>query len=120
MQRDYVEFLAGKLILKEKFSGAFNVRRDKNGGSDGLAISQDTDKGFWKVGLFKRGKIAMLQNRRRKESISLRHGMSFLPISMPITSIALLRLWDMACSFVFGAPCQIRHWRGRSTAGPSH
>jgi hypothetical protein len=21
---------------------------------------------------------------------------------------------------VFGAPCQIRHWRGRSTAGPSH
>jgi hypothetical protein len=21
---------------------------------------------------------------------------------------------------VFGAPCQIRHWRGRSTAGPFH
>jgi hypothetical protein len=29
MQRDYVEFLAGKLILQEKFSGAFKVRRDK-------------------------------------------------------------------------------------------
>jgi hypothetical protein len=26
----------------------------------------------------------------------------------------------MACFFVFGAPCQIRRWRGRSTAGPSH
>jgi hypothetical protein len=37
-------------------------------------------------------------------------------LSMPITGIALLRVWDMACSFVFGAPCQIRHWRGRSTA----
>src|SRR5262249_8385995 len=30
---------------------------------------------------------------------------------------ALLRFWDMACSFVFAAPCQIRRWRGRSTAG---
>src|SRR6516162_1166465 len=43
----------------------------------------------------------------------------FLPISMPITAIALLRLWDMACSFVFGAPCQIRHWRGAGTR-PDH
>src|SRR6516162_9671405 len=43
----------------------------------------------------------------------------FLPISMPITAIALLRLWDMACSFVFGAPCQIRHWRGAG-ARPDH
>ena len=33
---------------------------------------------------------------------------------------ALLRFWDMACSFVFEAPCQILHWRGRSTAGPFH
>src|SRR5215813_11019665 len=41
----------------------------------------------------------------------------FLPISMPITATALLRFWDMACSFVFAAPCQIRRWRGRSTAG---
>jgi hypothetical protein len=30
----------------------------------------------------------------------------FLPISMPITAILLLSVWDMACSFVFGAPCQ--------------
>jgi hypothetical protein len=28
-----------------------------------------------------------------------------LPISMPITAILLLGVWDMACSFVFGAPC---------------
>jgi hypothetical protein len=27
---------------------------------------------------------------------------------------------DMACSFVFGAPCQVRRWRGRSTAGTIH
>src|SRR5215468_5392315 len=26
----------------------------------------------------------------------------FLPISMPITAISLLSLWDMACSFVWG------------------
>src|SRR5215472_6085799 len=32
---------------------------------------------------------------------------------MPITATALLRFWDMACS----SPCQIRRWRGRSTAG---
>src|SRR5256885_13575540 len=30
----------------------------------------------------------------------------FLPISMPITAILLLSFSDMACSFVFGAPCQ--------------
>jgi hypothetical protein len=35
-----------------------------------------------------------------------------------ITATALLRFWDMACSFVFRAPCQIRHWRGR--ARPDH
>ncbi len=39
---------------------------------------------------------------------------------MPITAIALLRLWDMGVLRVFGAPCQIRYWRDRSTAGPSH
>jgi hypothetical protein len=30
-----------------------------------------------------------------------------LPISMPITAISLLRFSDMACSFFFGAPCQL-------------
>src|SRR5262245_66208913 len=44
----------------------------------------------------------------------------FLPISIPITVIVLLRLWDIGVLLVFGAPCQIRGWRGRSTAGPSH
>src|SRR6516165_3276110 len=37
----------------------------------------------------------------------------FLPISMPITATALLRFWDMACSFVFEAPCQIRPLAGQ-------
>jgi len=73
MQRDYVEFLAGKANLDGKFSGTFNVRRDKKDGSDGLAIIQDTDKGYWEVGLFMtaRGaqRIAMLQTIRRKDSI---------------------------------------------------
>src|SRR5205814_8856548 len=31
----------------------------------------------------------------------------FLPISMPITAILLLSFSDMACSFVFDAPCQL-------------
>jgi hypothetical protein len=44
----------------------------------------------------------------------------FLPISIQITVSVLLRLWDMGVLLVFGAPCQIRRWRGRSTAGPSH
>jgi hypothetical protein len=68
-QRDYVEFLAGKADPEGKFSGAFNVRRDRKDGSDGLAISQDNEKGFWEVGLFKRGKIALLTTTRRKDSI---------------------------------------------------
>ena len=37
----------------------------------------------------------------------------FLPISMPITATALLRLWDMACSLIFGDSCQIRRWAGQ-------
>jgi hypothetical protein len=37
----------------------------------------------------------------------------FLPISMPITAILLLSFWDMACSFVFGAPCQFGLLAGR-------
>jgi hypothetical protein len=37
----------------------------------------------------------------------------FLPISMPITAISLLSFWDMACSFVFAAPCQLCLLEGR-------
>jgi hypothetical protein len=37
----------------------------------------------------------------------------FLPISMPITAISLLNFSDMACSFVFGAPCQLCLLEGR-------
>src|SRR6516162_9232247 len=36
----------------------------------------------------------------------------FLPISMPITAISLLSFSDMACSFVFSAPCQLRLLQG--------
>src|ERR1700692_3547306 len=37
----------------------------------------------------------------------------FLPISMPITAIAVLAVSDMACSLVFGAPCQLRLLAGQ-------
>jgi len=37
----------------------------------------------------------------------------FLPISMPITAISLLNFSDMACSFVFDAPCQLCLLEGR-------
>src|SRR2546421_7252526 len=37
----------------------------------------------------------------------------FLPISMPITAISLLNFSDMACSFVFDAPCQLCLLKGR-------
>ena len=86
-QRDYVEFLVSKADPEGKskadpegkFPGAFSVRRDKKDGSDGLAVIQDTDKGYWEVGLFKTGRsltpndkpqpIALLNTIRRKESI---------------------------------------------------
>jgi hypothetical protein len=32
---------------------------------------------------------------------------------MPITAIAVLAVSDMACSLVFGAPCQIRLLAGQ-------
>src|SRR5262249_9565939 len=42
----------------------------------------------------------------------------FLPISIPITSILLLSIWDMACSFVFGG---LPVWlAGRAGARPDH
>src|SRR5262245_44647632 len=37
----------------------------------------------------------------------------FLPISMPITATSLLNFSDMACSFVFSAPCQLCLLEGR-------
>ena len=35
---------------------------------------------------------------------------------MPITAISLLSFWDMACSFVFDAPCQATY----ALAGREH
>src|SRR5580704_6471289 len=43
----------------------------------------------------------------------------FLPISMPITATLLSSFWDMACSFVFGAPLPV--WLSdRAGARPDH
>ncbi len=45
----------------------------------------------------------------------------FLPISMPITEIAALSVWDMACSLALAPPSQhLTLVGGRSTAGPFH
>src|SRR6266481_2346742 len=44
----------------------------------------------------------------------------FLPISMPITTIAVLGVSDMACSLSLAPLASFAGWRGRSTAGPSH
>ena len=52
MQRDYVEFLAGKANVDGKLPGTFSGRRDRKDGTDGLAFSQEGEKGFWEVGLF--------------------------------------------------------------------
>jgi hypothetical protein len=41
-------------------------------------------------------------------------------IELGKTDLLQHRPWDMGVLLVFGAPCQIRGWRGRSTAGPSH
>jgi hypothetical protein len=43
----------------------------------------------------------------------------FLPISIPITAILLSRVWDMACSFVFGAPSPAS-FAGGEGARPDH
>src|SRR3954467_11151441 len=44
----------------------------------------------------------------------------FLPISMPITAIAVLGVLDMACSLSLAPLASFACWRGRSTAGPPH
>jgi hypothetical protein len=43
----------------------------------------------------------------------------FLPISMPITEIAVCAVAGMACSLSW-RPWPAYRWRGRSTAGPFH
>src|ERR1700730_12931125 len=49
MQRDYVEFLAGKANADGKLPGTFSGRRDRKDGTDGLAFSEESEKGFWEV-----------------------------------------------------------------------
>ena len=45
----------------------------------------------------------------------------FLPISMPITAILLLGVWGSAMLLLSSVPrASFDHWRGWSTAGPSH
>ena len=76
MQRDYVEFLAGKANDDGKFPDAFSGRRDRKDGNDGLAFSQQTEKGYWEVGLFVKKEasnvsVLTLQTiRRRDRSVS--------------------------------------------------
>jgi hypothetical protein len=74
IQRDYVEFLAGKANVDGKLPGAFSGRRDRKDGTDGLAFSQEGEKGFWEVGLFMKPeskdlKFALLQTTRRRDSV---------------------------------------------------
>ena len=69
MQRDYVDFLSGKANVDGKLPGTFAGRRDRRDGNDGLAFSQDGEKGFWEVGLFKKDGFAVLQTTRRRESV---------------------------------------------------
>jgi hypothetical protein len=74
VQRDYVEFLTGRANVDGKLPGTFSGRRDRKDGDDGLAFSQEGDKGYWEVGLFKkvvsRDKVlAVLQTIRRRDSV---------------------------------------------------
>jgi hypothetical protein len=43
-----------------------------------------------------------------------------MPISMPITVIAVLSFSDMACSLSLVPLASVTCWRGGSTAGPFH
>jgi hypothetical protein len=74
VQRDHVEFLAGKANVDGKLPGTFSGRRDRKDGNDGLAFSQEGEKGFWEVGLFKKiippnQSFALLQTTRRRDSV---------------------------------------------------
>jgi hypothetical protein len=70
LHRDHIEFLAGKANADGKLPGNFSVRRDKKDGSDGTAVSHDSDKGFWEVGLFTtKQNFMLLQTVRRRESV---------------------------------------------------
>ena len=69
-----MEFLAGKANVDGKLPGAFSGRRDRKDGTDGLAFSQEGEKGFWEVGLFMKPeskdlKFALLQTTRRRDSV---------------------------------------------------
>ena len=73
MQRDYVEFLAGKANVDGKLPSTFSGRRDRKDGTEGLAFSQEGEKGFWEVGLFMKpapnATFALLQTVRRRDSV---------------------------------------------------
>jgi hypothetical protein len=73
--RDGLELLGGPSV-EGRFPGQFIVRRDRpdiGPGATGVAISQESDKGSWELGLFSvqgdRGEVFLLQTLRRKESI---------------------------------------------------
>ena len=73
MQRDYMEFLAGKANVDGKLPSTFSGRRDRRDGTEGLAFSQEGEKGFWEVGLFVKpesnAKFALLQTIRRRDTV---------------------------------------------------
>jgi hypothetical protein len=69
IHRDYIEFLAGKANADGKMPGTFSVRRDKKDGSDGVAVSQENEKGYWEIGLFKKDQFTLLQTVRRRETV---------------------------------------------------
>src|SRR5271157_2452412 len=43
--------------------------RDRRDGNDGLAIAQESEKGYWEVGLFKKDRVVGLQTIRRRDSV---------------------------------------------------
>jgi hypothetical protein len=45
---------------------------------------------------------------------------AFLPISVPIKTIAALSICDMACFLSWAPVASVDRWRGRITAGPFH
>jgi hypothetical protein len=70
--RDGVELLGGPSV-EGRFPGQYIVRRDRQDSglpAPGLAISQESDKGSWELGLFSVEHDAfLLQIVRRKESV---------------------------------------------------
>jgi hypothetical protein len=73
--RDGLELLGGP-SADGRFPGQYIVRRDRpdiGPAATGVAISQESDKGSWELGLFSvrgnQGDVFLLQILRRKESI---------------------------------------------------